>query len=161
MFEDKYSFMASAGSEAATPPAVRPERAAFTDVLTVSPNPTLSLYLGGLFDRYGWTVVRRTRRSTAVEFLRENPTAVVLCEAELPDGGWRDVLESCAGRPGAPAFVLIGDRRSQWGEGASRDVFDVLTKPLRESDVVWSVASAWHQWTKAREKEGAGLCSDA
>ncbi len=50
----------------------------FADVLTISPNPTLSVYFSGLFDQFGWSVVRRGSCDSAIDFLRRNRAAVAI-----------------------------------------------------------------------------------
>lgn len=121
------------------------------DVLTISPNPTLSVYFSGLFDQFGWAVVRRDSCESAIDFLRRNRAAVAICEEELPDGGWKSVIRAAGAMPDPPSFVVIGEEAPLWKEVSRLGGFDVLTRPLREADVVWTVASAWHHWMKQTE----------
>jgi hypothetical protein len=59
-------------------------------------------------------------------------------------------------------LIVIGDDPAIAQEVVALGGFDLLVRPLRESDIVWSVASAWHAW-KRNESGGRGgpACSDA
>jgi len=121
------------------------------DVLTISPNPTLSLYFSGLFDQFGWAVVRRDSCERAIDFLRGNRAAVAICEEDLPDGDWKSVMRAAGTILDPPSFVVIGEEARLWKEVSRLGGFDVLTRPLRQADVVWTIASAWHHWMKQAE----------
>src|SRR4051812_10724933 len=86
-----------------------PLRAPFstTDILTISDNPTLDVYLSGLFKQSGWTIVRRRTCQAGVSFLRDNPTAVAVCEESLSDGFWQDAARVLSSLPAAPSLVVI------------------------------------------------------
>ena len=134
-----------------------------TDILTISDNPTLDVYLSGLFKQSGWTIVRRRTCKAGVSFLRDNLTAVAVCEESLPDGFWHDAAMVLSSLPDAPALVLIGDDQALAQEVHALGGFDALIRPLRESVVLWTIASAWHAWMKRREhgRNGVPKCSRA
>ena len=133
------------------------DSASTTDILTVSDNPTLDVYLSGLFKQSGWTIVRRRTCEAGVSFLIDNPTAVVVCEESLPDAFWHDAAMVLSSLPDAPALVVIGEDQSLAHEVHARGGFDALIRPLRESEVLWTIASAWHAWMKRRENGGNGV----
>ncbi len=62
-----------------------------------------------------------------------------------------------------PALIVVGGDAALAREVAARGGFDLLVRPLRQTDVVWAVASAWHGWVKRIEGGGSGgaPCSDA
>src|SRR5437016_3545902 len=101
----QFPFGARRGSQS------HPLRASFstTDILTISDNPTLDVYLSGLFNQSGWTIVRRRTCQEGVSYLKDNPTAVAVCEESLPDGFWQDAARVLSSLPDAPALVVIGD----------------------------------------------------
>jgi DNA-binding NtrC family response regulator len=118
------------------------------DVLTISDNPTLSVYLSGLVHKTGWAVARARTCDEGISFLRKNRAAVAVCEESLPDGFWHDSAAAFRSLPEAPALVVVGDDYSLVHDVLASGGFDVLVRPLRESDVVWTIASAWHAWMK-------------
>ncbi len=139
----------------------QPSRA--VDILTISDNPTLSVYLSGLFQEPGWTIARARTCAAGAAFVRDNRAAVAVCEEALPDGFWYDAAVALSSVREAPALVVIGDDQSLVREVLALGGFDALVRPLRESDVVWTIASAWHAWMKRFEGGGSGAprCSGA
>lgn len=133
-----------------------------TDVLAIGGTPELGRYLSAIFQRFGWTLARTPGCAAAAGFLRDNRAAVAVCEESLPDGSWRHVALRFGCLPNAPALVVIGGE-GLWHEVVDRGGFDVLRQPLNEADVVWTVASAWHEWMKRFEGTSGGVtpCSDA
>jgi DNA-binding response OmpR family regulator len=116
------------------------------DILTIGDNPTLSVYLSGLFQKSGWTIAHARTCEAGLSFLRDNRAAVAVCEESLPDAFWHDAAAALTSVPNAPALVVVSDDQSLVHEVLALGGFDVLVRPLRESDVVWSIASAWHVW---------------
>ena len=126
------------------------------DILTISDNPTLSVYLSGLFQNSGWAIARARTCQTGISFLRHNTAAVAVCEEILPDGYWHDAAAALQSVPEAPALVVVGDDHSLVHEVLALGGFGVLVRPLREVDVVWTIASAWHAWMKRFEASEGG-----
>ena len=47
-------------------------------------------------------------------------------------------------------------------EAVGTGAYDVLRRPIEDADLLWTVATAWHDWMKQREREAGGeLCSSA
>lgn len=142
----------------------RKERpSAGVDILSIGGNPTLPVYLSGLFQKFGWTVYHSPSLEEAGQFLAYNRAAVAICEEALPDAVWQDALGALNALPDAPMFVVIGSDKALLNEVLALGSFDVLTRPLREAEVIWTVASAWHQWMRRFENpDSRGTrCSDA
>jgi hypothetical protein len=150
-------------AEAESCNARRGQPSGVTDILTIGANPTLGVYLSGLFERFAWTISRAWSCANALEFLQETNAAVAVCEEFLPDGAWQDMASGLGSVPKAPALVVIGNDRALWDEVVALGGFDVLARPLRETDVIWTVASAWHDWMKrfGSPPTGGARCSDA
>ncbi|MCC7175355.1 MAG: hypothetical protein IT159_09175 [Bryobacterales bacterium] len=142
----------------ASPSLARRRRnpAVVTDVLSVGDNATLHVYLSDLFQRLRWVVGYDMSFGEALHSIRHTPTAVIVCEEHLPDGSWRSWVNKLRSVPDAPELIVVGDDRSLRSEVLELGGFDTLMRPLREADVVWAVASAWHQWRKRFEDQGDG-----
>ena len=91
-----------------------------------------------------------------VSFLKNNRAAVALCEESLPDGFWHETAVALSSMPDAPALIVISNDSSLVHEVLALGGFDVLVRPLREPDVVWTIASAWHAWMKRFEGTKGG-----
>jgi len=148
------------------PRTARTERRPTTrliDILAISDNPTLGLYLSELFAGSGWTIVCAHTWEAGVSFLKDNRVAVAVCEDNLPDGDWQGAAKELRSFAGAPALVVIGGDHGLVPEVLAAGGFDALVRPVRESEVVWVIASAWHCWMKSDEddRKGALRCSGA
>jgi DNA-binding NarL/FixJ family response regulator len=69
---------------------------------------------------------------------------VVICERELPDGCWRDVMAQADALPRPPRIIvtsLFADE-SLWGEVLNLGGYDVLRKPFALDEVIRSVSLA-------------------
>ena len=132
----------------------QPSRA--IDILTIGDNPTLSVYLSGLFQKSGWAMARARTCDEGISFLRDSKAAVAVCEESLPDGFWYNAAAGFRSLPDAPALVVVSDDQLLVHEVLALGGFDVLVRPLRESDVMWTIASAWHAWMKRFEGSATG-----
>ena len=77
-------------------------------------------------------------------FLQRNRVRVVLCERDLPDGNWRDVLESTAMLSNPPAVIVtsrLADERL-WLDVLVAGGYDVLARPLDAGEARRTVAQA-------------------
>jgi FixJ family two-component response regulator len=76
---------------------------------------------------------------------------VVLCDRDLPRRGWRGMVEDLAASPHRACIILVSGVVDTylWNEVVGTGGFDVLTKPLREDDVVRAVRLAWSYWNNA------------
>ena len=134
-----------------------------TDIVSISDNPTLAVYLSELFQRSGWAMARTRTVAEGISFARTNLAGVAICDDVLPDGTWYDAAAALNSLPNPPVLIVIGDDPAIAHDVRALGGFDALVRPLRESDVIWSVASAWHAWMKRTEGSGSGgtRCSGA
>ena len=108
-----------------------------------------------LFQRSSGAIARTRPVAEGISFARANLAAVAICDDFLPDGRWYDAAAAFSSLPDPPVLVVIGDDPAIVQEVGALGGFDALVRPLRESDVIWSVASAWHAWMKRAKAVGA------
>jgi DNA-binding NtrC family response regulator len=74
---------------------------------------------------------------------RDRP-AVVLCEEDLPDGGWNDLLAALADMEPPPPLVVMSRTADErlWSKVLRRGGFDVVAKPLDREEVCRIVPTA-------------------
>jgi DNA-binding response OmpR family regulator len=80
-----------------------------------------------------WKITAASNLGEASLILRERPPSVILCERNLPDGNWKDVLDKGAQHMN-PAMVLVISAHaddSLWAEVLNLGGCDVLMKPLQ------------------------------
>ncbi len=91
-----------------------------------------------------WTLYWNTNRADAVETLRRRPVGVVLCDRDLPDGGWKDVFRMIASLSSPPPLIVTSRFANErlWAEVLSMGGYDVLSKPFDADEVVRAVSLA-------------------
>jgi DNA-binding NtrC family response regulator len=84
----------------------------------------------------------------ALEFLEQHRVPVVLSEPDLPDGTWRELLNSMASLFAPPNLVVssrLADHRL-WSEVLNLGGFDVLMTPFEAEEVLRVTGSAHRNW---------------
>ncbi|MCL6567173.1 MAG: response regulator [Acidobacteriia bacterium] len=81
------------------------------------------------------------------ELLKQRSVVLVLCEAQLSDGNFRDVLEAVA-RRGRRIPVVVTSPKSETQEylaAMQAGAFDFLPYPIQLRDLEWVVGNALHR----------------
>ncbi len=121
-------------------------------ILVVSPKEGDHAFIRGLFNSPKWQVRTVNSWQHASDHLSRDPVAVVLCEKELPDCAWKDVLAGLSGMPDAPVLIVASEHADDklWAEVLNLGGYDVLMKPFDRIEVSRVVNLAWQNWTSAR-----------
>ena len=80
----------------------------------------------------------------ALASIRAGNISVLICETDLPDGSWKDVLSGLAAETAPPPLIVasrLADERL-WAEVLNLGGYDVLSKPFLAGEVLWAVESA-------------------
>jgi DNA-binding NtrC family response regulator len=98
-----------------------------------------------LFHHHGWSLDAVTCVRSATKRVRESPVSLVITERDLPDGDWKDVLETVHDLPDPPLVVIISALADNylWSEALNLGAYDVLSKPLNQTEVFRVLSSAW------------------
>ncbi|MGH9613342.1 MAG: response regulator [Bryobacteraceae bacterium] len=109
-------------------------------------DPTLQSVLRNL----GWRVCVSCSIRETLAAARDNRLDVVICDEELTDGGWKDLLAGFAHFPCPPSLIVISERldSSLWAEVLNLGGFDVLLRPLKENEI----AGVLHMAHRHRDK---------
>jgi DNA-binding response OmpR family regulator len=138
------------GSESyLTAGAPDPER--IVTVLTIGESGEDRDSLRSILRHSNWTIHEAGSREEGSNLLRRQRVAVVLCDAHLPDGGWKGVLESLETIEKAPLLIVTAWNADEqlWAEVLSLGAFDLLPKPFDHKEVVRVVGFAWLHWKEA------------
>ena len=102
-------------------------------------------------DRDTWVEVMRYRSAKTIfvstvadirAVVRRQMPTLVICEEQLPDGNYREVLRALStSDPSVRLLVLIQDA-SKYSEVVRQGVFDAIVTPLRRVDAQWAVIRA-------------------
>ncbi len=77
-------------------------------------------------------------------FLADSRVPVVICEALLPDGTWKDLLSRMTSPNASPLLVVTSDVADEclWAEVLNLGGYDVLAQPFDPEEVTRVVGSA-------------------
>jgi DNA-binding response OmpR family regulator len=95
-----------------------------------------------------WTLYAATGGIEAMEILHRTSVPVILCESELPDGNWRDLLAAVAELQCPPLMIVTSQFADEclWAEVLNLGGYDVLPKPFDSLEVIWLMSMAWRRW---------------
>ena len=130
-------------------------------ILLASPYPEDHLFLSAALAQPQWKWHAAESFRSALKVLRDHPVAVAICERELPDGSWRDLLEAGMALP-APPSVIVCSRladESLWAEVLNLGGYDVLVKPFDGHEVARVASSAWRAWSGGSEMTSSATAS--
>lgn len=126
-----------------------PER--IVTVLTIGGSAEDRGSLRSILCRSNWTIHEARSQQEAGILLRRHRVAVVLCDAVLPDGDWKGVLESLEAMEKAPLLIVTARNADEqlWAEVLRFGGFDLLPKPFDHKEVIRIVGFAWLHWKEA------------
>jgi len=104
---------------------------------------------------YGWEVVEAAGCQSAIECLRNARASVVLCEDDLADGDWKELLGEVETLDYRPRLVLASrfEHDGLWAEVLSRGVYDILLTPYAAEEMRRVVSLAWRETWEDRAAE--------
>jgi len=123
-------------------------------VLAVSSAEEDLRFLRHLFAHSNWAIHTARDCAEAADFLRRDPMPVILCDAELADGTWRDLLRTLTSLR-HNSLLIVTSRAADdflWAEVLNLGGYDVLMKPLDPKEVVRVISLAWLHWKNLRER---------
>ena len=117
-------------------------------VLAVSSSAEDLASLRTILTHSHWRLFQATSAVEAISFLNANDMPVVICDANLPDGTWRDLLAYVASLSNPPLLIVASHLADDqlWAEALNLGAHDVLAKPYRAREVFQSVSLAWRRW---------------
>ena len=103
-----------------------------------------------------WNLLEAFTIADCVAILRRRSMVVVICDAVLPDGGWRELLRDTLRRPVPPPVIVAAEHDDEglWMEALNRGAYNLLTVPFQEQEVFELVSRAW---LRLRETAGKTL----
>jgi DNA-binding response OmpR family regulator len=123
-------------------------------VLLISPFDEDHQHLRDILKHSNWQQHGSRTQREAFDFLRENVAPVIICESELPDGNWQDVLSRLA-LMRCPPLLVVTSRMADdrlWSEVLNLGAYNVLAKPLNMKEVFYVVGLAWMAWKRRWER---------
>jgi len=128
-------------------------------ILSLSPGVEDHQVLAEFFPSPEWTVLAADCLPPAVSSFQQNEIAVVVCERDLAQASWVDVLGQVQLWPNPPSLIVTSRFADNifWVEALNLGAWDVLAKPLARRELVRSVKSAWeHRQNRLRSGAESG-----
>jgi hypothetical protein len=121
-------------------------------ILSISPRREDHLVLRYMLD--GVKIATAGTYREAVTFLCLDRVPVIVCERDLPDGTWKDILGNTAELTEPPALIVTSRLADDylWAEVLNLGGYDVLAKPFREPEVKRVLAAALRQKTSQAQR---------
>ena len=118
--------------------------------LAISPFEEDLSFLQRMFQDAGWKLLTAHKMAQAMEELSRERVAVVICERNLIDGNWKDVLSDLAAIWNPPRLIVVSRLADDelWIEVLNMGGFDLLSAPFREVEVAHAVGSAVLDWAE-------------
>jgi len=120
-------------------------------VLVVSAEAEDHRWLLRVLQPQGHRVDSAFTQREASDRLRQDSFELILCERDLSDGTWKDVLHSADILDRRPALIVISRLANDclWAEVLNVGGDDVLSKPLNAREVSWAISSAATRWERS------------
>jgi len=122
-------------------------------VLAVSAFESDHIALRHIFGHTAWDLKNASNLCDATAILLEQAAPVVVCDENLPDGSWKDLLPLTGDDSDSCRLIVMSDLADErlWAEVLNLGAYDVLAKPLRSKEVFASVGQAWRHWMSCRK----------
>jgi DNA-binding response OmpR family regulator len=119
-------------------------------ILLVSPHNDDHSSIRHILHHEDWQITRCTSAREASVHLETIAPSIVICERDLPDGCWKDVLAHCENLIHPPRLVVVSRHADEnlWAEVLNLGGYDVLSKPFDCSEVTRVVGMAWRHWIR-------------
>jgi DNA-binding NtrC family response regulator len=118
-----------------------------------------------IFRHSNWIIHSAKTCEQAAGILKSKQVPVVLCERDLPDGIWTDLLSQVDNSDEQPVVIVTARHadESLWAEVLNLGGYDVLPQPFERAEVVRVISLAWLHWRNrcARAKRAASLSTTA
>jgi len=114
-------------------------------LVAITNEPDESAALQQIASGYRWRISIVTSSKAAVDALNEQPTPLVICDRDLAEEDWREVLTRIAGLPQA-VCVLLASRVVDdylWRQVIRNHGYDVVSKPYQPEELRRAVTFAW------------------
>ena len=123
-----------------------------TDVFALTSSDSEQIALNEIAANNKWRLRLTRDPRHAIEQLREHASGVILCDRDLVGVDWRKQMGDLRRSAPRSCVILLSGVNDQylWDEVIRNGGYDVLSKPLQETQVVLAVTGAWLYWKHYR-----------
>src|SRR2546425_10702602 len=100
-----------------------------------------------IFNHSNWRLVTCGTIAEASRVIRSHPIGVVICKETVPDGNWKELLNTNS-QPNHPKLFVASSSATPhlWAEALREGADHVLEIPFDARDVYRAVSEAWQRW---------------
>lgn len=128
---------------------VESEGSGTVKVLAVSPIEDDHNLLNRILPPPRWNVYRAASIPEAISRVKRHwPLPLILCEQNLVNATWKELLDSVMLMPQPPLLIVTSRLADEqlWAEALSLGAYDVLAKPFDEGEIQRCLTSGWSHW---------------
>ncbi|HEV2322438.1 MAG TPA: response regulator [Terracidiphilus sp.] len=121
-------------------------RSSGPNALVISPCAGDHEFLRALFLTKGWNLLGAASLESARGLVQK--ARVVVTEADLHPGTWKDVLSLADAIPAPPLLIVVSVHADEylWVEALNLGAYDVIAKPFNTLEVTRVMSAAWNKW---------------
>jgi DNA-binding response OmpR family regulator len=111
--------------------------------------------LRAVFRHSKWRVHSAADWDEARSWLTRHRTSVMICDRDVPGGGWTAVLTSLSALMDPPLLIVTSRLADDflWAEVLNLGGYDVLMKPFDTAEVRRAAGLAWMNWKELRNRK--------
>jgi DNA-binding response OmpR family regulator len=118
-------------------------------ILAISASKVTHVRLREIMYQLQWDMDSAYSRADAISVMRSGPVPVIVCDRDLPDGTWKDILDESA-LQGCPSYVIVTTPLAHdvhlWCEVLHLGGDEVLAMPFEPMEVFQSISAGWRHW---------------
>ncbi len=132
---------------------------ATVNILAVGSGPVIDDLLR-IVSHSRWTLARVETLEQSMTHLARGWRGVLICEAALPDGTWKDMLSRTTLLPSPPPLIVAATHADDalWMEVLESGGYNLIGKPFIEPEVFRTISAAWLR-QRDRVREGVRAVS--
>jgi DNA-binding NtrC family response regulator len=114
-------------------------------ILIVSPHTDDCSSIRQILRNDCWQIEYARNLEEAAKHLKRLAASVIICERDLPDGTWKDLLQRTKEFEPAPSMLVVSRQADErlWSDVLNLGGYDVMPKPFERRDAVRIISMAW------------------
>jgi DNA-binding NtrC family response regulator len=126
-------------------------------ILIVSPHADDYSSIKQILRNDCWQIEHARNLEEAANHLKQLSASVIICERDLPDGTWKDLLQRTQDLQPAPSILVVSRQADErlWSEVLNLGGYDVMPKPFERRDAVRIISMAWRNCRTKMPKKPA------
>jgi len=125
------------------------------EVLLVTADSVRDSSITRIFNHSKWRLLNSGSLAEANELICSRRIGVVICNQNVADGTWKDLVAVIKPQPNAPKLMVASENAGTalWREALELGADWVLQIPFDQQEVFRSVSDAWLRWNLTRVAE--------